>query len=159
MNISKIEKASQKYVFLAAVIGLTLFAGAKHGSPTNTPPVGGDVLGAPQSLNNAISLCGDCISTGEAAAKRSLEWCVPGGHALPSLQTMVMLPPLSTSTFNLNLIPNWTARGAYCDWKRIDFPDTFAFPSGTNLLTGAGKLSTGAGKLSDPSGGVKVEGF
>ena len=33
-------------------------------------------------------------------------------------------------------VTNWTARGAYGDWQRIDFPDGFAFPSGTNLLTG-----------------------
>jgi len=38
MNISKFERLSAKLVFAAAVIGLTLFAGAKHGSPTNDPP-------------------------------------------------------------------------------------------------------------------------
>ena len=36
----------------------------------------------------------------------------------------------------INHVTNWTARGAYCDWVRVTFPDDFAFPHGTNLLTG-----------------------
>ena len=31
-------------------------------------------------------------------------------------------------------IPNWTARGAYCDWQPINFPEAFRFPVGTNLV-------------------------
>ena len=46
--------------------------------------VGADVLVRPQSSNNEIAFETDCISTGEAAAERSLESCVPGGHALPT---------------------------------------------------------------------------
>ena len=30
---------------------------------------------------------------------------------------------------------NWALRGAFSDWQRIDFPESFAFPHGTNLLT------------------------
>ena len=33
-------------------------------------------------------------------------------------------------------ISNWTARGAYCDWQRIDFRDSFRFPVGTNFIDG-----------------------
>ena len=31
-------------------------------------------------------------------------------------------------------VTNWIARGAYCDRQRIDFPEAFRFPVGTNLV-------------------------
>ena len=39
---------------------------------------------APQSQTNEIAFENDCISTGEAAAERSLESCGPGVSALPT---------------------------------------------------------------------------
>ena len=42
----------------------------------------------------------------------------------------MMLPPPEPT----NQITNWTARGAYCDWQRIDFPPSFRFPVGTNFI-------------------------
>ena len=33
-------------------------------------------------------------------------------------------------------VSNWTARGAYCDWQRIEFRDGFQFPVGTNFIDG-----------------------
>ena len=50
-----------------------------------------------------------------------------------------MLPPPEPTTNHqqpTNQIPNWTARGAYCDWERIDFCDGFRFPIGTNFIDG-----------------------
>jgi len=55
MNIAKFEKLSAKLVFTVAAIGLTLFAGAKHGSPTNTPPLLGLALG-PRSTEESSLL-------------------------------------------------------------------------------------------------------
>ena len=46
---------------------------------------------------------------------------------------MAMSPQLTHQ--QTNQLTNWTRRGAYCDWQRIDFPDGFAFPHDTNLLT------------------------
>ena len=51
----------------------------------------------------------------------------------------MMLPPPEPATNHqqpTNQIPNWTARGAYCDWERIDFCDGFRFPIGTNFIDG-----------------------
>ena len=42
---------------------------------------------------------------------------------------------MAMSPQQLTTLTSWTARGAYSDWQRIDFPDGFAFPLGTNLLT------------------------
>ena len=66
-------------------------------------------------------------------------------HASPTNSTppvmMASRPRLATPTnhqsptTNYQLLTNWTARGAYCDWQPITFPDTFAFPVGTNLIT------------------------
>ena len=50
-----------------------------------------------------------------------------------------MLPPPEPTTNHqqpTNQIPNWTARGACCDWERIDFCDGFRFPIGTNFIDG-----------------------
>ena len=41
------------------------------------------------------------------------------------------------------VVSNWTARGAYCDWQRIDFPDAFRFPVGTNLVEAVTLLAYG----------------
>ena len=47
----------------------------------------------------------------------------------------------SPSTFTS--ITAWNKRGAYCDWVHITFPDDFAFPAGTNLLTGVTVMAYG----------------
>ena len=44
-------------------------------------------------------------------------------------------------------ISNWTARGAYCDWERIDFCDGFRFPIGTNLIDGVTLFAYGEVKM------------
>ena len=47
----------------------------------------------------------------------------------------------SPSTFTS--ITAWSTRGAYCDWVHVTFPDGFAFPAGTNLLTGITVMAYG----------------
>ena len=41
-----------------------------------------------------------------------------------------------TTTTNYDSLTAWHKRGAYCDWQRIDFPDAFRFPVGTNFIDG-----------------------
>ena len=54
-----------------------------------------------------------------------------------SLRPRLSAPPQQPTTDNqqLTTLPAWHRRGAYSDWQRIDFPSSFAFPLGTNLLT------------------------
>ena len=42
----------------------------------------------------------------------------------------------TTTTANYDSLTAWHKRGAYCDWQRIDFPDAFRFPVGTNFIDG-----------------------
>ena len=95
-----------RVVSILAVTLAVLYGGTK--SPTNDPPntVGGD------STNPPPMMC-----------------CSP--------RPRLSAPPqeLTTDNQQLTTLPAWHKRGAYSDWQRIDFPDGFAFPHGTNLLT------------------------
>ena len=137
------------YLFVVAV----LYGGSKPPSSTNEPPsdissptntVGRGVLDAPQPTTNENAFVCGCG--------------VPGGHALP-LRTVAMpqqtepsilcsrrpsaisLHSIAPSTFTS--LTAWNKRGAFCDWLRVDFPSSFAFPSGTNLLTGVTVMAYG----------------
>ena len=59
----------------------------------------------------------------------------------PQLQTETEPSVLHDSSFQVQT--SWTARGAYCDWTRVDFPDGFAFPHGTNLVTAVTLMAYG----------------
>ena len=52
----------------------------------------------------------------------------------PQLTSAPTLALTATPT-NYTSLPAWNKRGAFSDWQRIDFPSSFAFPHGTNLLT------------------------
>ena len=56
----------------------------------------------------------------------------------PLLSTLPATPSLLFTT-----VTNWTARGAWNDWRRINFPGGFAFPCGTNLLSSVTLMSYG----------------
>lgn len=43
--------------------------------------------------------------------------------------------PSAIHNSSFHIQRSWSARGAYCDWIHVTFPDDFAFPRGTNLLT------------------------
>ena len=90
----------------AIVAMLALFAGAKHGQPTNPPP---DNASSP---TNAPMLLGF------------------------SPRPMLLPPPEPTTNHQqpTTQITNWTARGAYCDWQPVAFSDGFQFPVGTNFI-------------------------
>ena len=95
-----------RVVSILAVTLAVLYGGTK--SPTNDPPntVGGD------STNPPPTMC-----------------CSP--------RPRLSAPPqeLTTDNQQLTTLPAWHSRGAYSDWQRIDFPSSFSFPYGTNLLT------------------------
>ena len=137
MKSSKIDRIISVVVIGTCLIKAVLYGGSKPPASTNTPPgdvscptntVGGDVLGAPQpSTNENAFICG----------------CgVPGGHALP-LRT-VATPELTANNQQLTTNVPWHVRGAFCDWVHITFPDGFAFPHGTNLLTGVTLMAYGS---------------
>ena len=48
-------------------------------------------------------------------------------------------------------LANWTARGAYCDWRRINLPDAFQFPVGTNFIDAVTLFAWGEIVLCSPS--------
>ena len=91
-----------------ALVMLTLYGGAKHYMPTNTPP---DDASSPTNAPMMLGL--------GLRSRPTMEY--PNLHC-------------TTTTSDYTSIPNWTARGAYCDWRRIDFPDAFQFPVGTNVI-------------------------
>ena len=54
-----------------------------------------------------------------------------------SPRLMMSPPPEPTNQVTdqpTNQIANWTARGAWSDWQRVEFRGGFAFPVGTNLI-------------------------
>ena len=114
---------------VAAVFFVTvavLFGGTK---PNLTNDVG-TVTGEDPTTNEILGVGNRCRCRADGQLSFSLEQ-EPNLHSTPTPSLYTSLPP---STF-ISLTA-WTARGAFCDWQRIDFPDGFAFPAGTNLLTG-----------------------
>ena len=127
------------FLFVVAV----LYGGSKPPSSTNEPPV--DIEGDTAAITNEPPE----IVDGDA----------PTNAAPPVL--MASRPRLATSappanyhlpTTNYQLITNWTARGAYCDWQRIDFRDGFRFPVGTNFIDGVTLFAYGEVRIKRGSG-------
>ena len=105
-------------LFVVAV----LYGGSKPPSTTNEPPsdISGDAPTNPPPMM--------CMSP----------------------RPMMSPPPEQTenepsATYHSSLIPqtSWNTRGAFSDWLRVDFPSSFAFPHGTNLLSGVTVLACG----------------
>ena len=108
-------KFKLKHLVLAVlVVKAVLYGGAKRAG-TNAPP---DDVSSP--TNSPTMMCF-------------------------SPRPMMLPPPEPTTNHQqpTNQIPNWTARGAYCDWERIDFCDGFRFPIGTNFIDGVTLLAYG----------------
>ena len=93
-----------------------LYGGSKPPMPTNTPPDG-----ASSPTNAPMMMCF-------------------------SPRPMMSPPPEPTNQVTdqpTNQIANWTARGAWSDWQRVEFGDGFAFPVGTNLVDGVTLFARG----------------
>ena len=136
MKSSKIDRIISVVVISTCLIKAVLYGGSKPPSSTNEPPsdissptntVGRGVLDAPQPTANENAFVCGCG--------------VPGGHALP-LRT-VATPELTANNQQLTTNVLWHVRGAYCDWLRVDFPDSFEFPYGTNMLNGLTLMAYG----------------
>ena len=143
MKSSKIDRIISVVVISTCLIKAVLYGGSKPPSSTNEPPsdissptntVGRGVLDAPQPTTNENAFVCGCG--------------VPGGHALPlrTVATPQQTEPsilCSPSPSTYTSLTAWNKRGAFCDWLRVDFPSSFAFPSGTNLLTGVTVMAYG----------------
>ena len=132
MKTSKIDRIVSVVVIGTCLIKAVLYGGSKPSATTNTPPdsVSGEVSTntVPDDLPGAtgVSPVGGVLAMTRAKRARC-----------PFPQSSFPQPLDST------LVTNWTARGAWNDWQRIDFPSSFAFPSGTNLITSVALMSYG----------------
>ena len=140
------------YLFIVAV----LYGGSKPPASTNTPPdsISGD------STNDVAIIAGDLTNSvpDDASSPTNQPPPVLMARRLPSValakdgpRLVLSAPPQQTepsflcspSPSTFTSLTAWNKRGAYCDWLHITFPDGFAFPSGTNLLTGVTLMAYG----------------
>ena len=116
----------KKLALIGILIGVTAFGGTKpsSGDSTNSVP---DDASSPTNQPPPVLM----------ATRPQLVPSAPPSYASQPSQ----------------LVTNWTVRGAYCDWVHITFPDGFAFPSGTNLMTGVTVMAYGTLRqtLKDPT--------
>ena len=132
MKKSKLDRVISVVVIGICLLKAVLYGGSKPPSSTNEPPeiVDGD---APTNAAPPVLMA--------------------------SRPRLVMSPSASypsQSSYSSQSISNWTARGAYCDWQRIDFPDAFRFPVGTNLIDAVTLLAWGEVRVKSKSR-VEVE--
>ena len=105
------------------VTAFVLYGGTK--SPTNDPPI--DIEGDVSAPTNAPpEIVDNAPAPTNAPPPLLLSACC---------STLVMSAPPQLTNQPTNQLTNWSLRGAYSDWHHIDFPSSFAFPHGTNLLT------------------------
>ena len=121
MKTSKIDRLVSVVVIGICLVKAILYGGSKP--PTN------DLTGA-----MGVSPVAEGSPDGQDARRPS---------ALRPMMAMSHQPTNQLTNQLTNQIANWTARGAWNDWQRIDFPDGFAFPYGTNLLTGVTLMAWG----------------
>ena len=126
MKISKIDRLVSVVVIGICLVKAVLYGGSKPGT-NEVEIVGGGGQSNLTSCSFGLQRVGAVL-------------CPPP----PLLSTLPATPSFLFST-----VTNWTARGAYCDWQRIDFPDGFAFPCGTNLLTGVTLMAWGELRCND----------
>ena len=103
-------------LFVVAV----LYGGSKPPMPTNPPP---DDVSSP---TNAPMMCAGSLRGRGLSQTSQVDQPSIASGGLGQTAAPVMF----------EVISNWTARGAYCDWQRIDFSDGFQFPVGTNFIDG-----------------------
>ena len=134
MKKSKIDCCVSAAVISVCLIKAVLYGGSKPPSSTNEPPadIEGDVSVATNEPPEIVD--------GEA----------PTNAAPPVLMAsrprlVMSVPPSyqSQSSYSSQLVANWTARGAYCDWQPITFSGGFRFPVGTNFIDGVTLMSWG----------------
>ena len=105
-------------------------------NPTNPPPM---MCGAPRmttyrDMSQSDAALASRTTTFRDMSSGLLSMSLPPGQTEPDILC-------SPSTFTS--ITAWNKRGAYCDWVRVEFPDGFEFPHGTNLLAGVTVVAYG----------------
>ena len=149
MKNTKFDRVVSFVVIGTCLIKAVLYGGSKPPATTNEPP---DDANAP---TNEPAMCAS--SRGRDQSLTSQTELLPtglvcealGGQGLtaaprmtsPQLQTETEPSALHDSSFQVQ--NSWTARGAYCEWTRVDFPDGFAFPHGTNLVASVTLMAYG----------------
>ena len=133
MKNTKFDRVVSFVVIGTCLIKAVLYGGSKPPATTNEPP---DDVSAP---TNEPAMCASSRGRGQSLTSQT-ELQTTGlvcealdGQGLtaaprmtsPQLQTETELSVLHDSSFQVQT--SWTARGAYCDWTRVDFPDGFGF--------------------------------
>ena len=108
MKTSKFGRLVSVVVIGTCLIKAVLYGGSKPPATTNTPP---DSAGC-----DAPTKAAPLVLT---ASRPRL------ALSAPPPQTENEPSAIPHSSFNIQ--HSWTARGAYCDWTRVDFPDGFGF--------------------------------
>ena len=119
MKTSKFDRLVSVVVIGTCLIKAVLYGGSKPPATTNLPP---DDVSSP---TNGPAIC-----------------AAPRGRG-PSRISQAETEPSAIPHSSFNIQHSWTARGAYCDWTRVDFPDGFAFPHGTNLVASVTLMAYG----------------
>ena len=163
MKLGKLGQA----MLLSSVTIATIHGGGKNENTTNMPPniVGGDttnevIIVEGDSTNDVVIIEGDPTNSVPDDASSPTN-TPPPMMMMGRSRPMMSPPPQQTDPDNLcsrrpsaislrSIAPStftsitaWNKRGAYCDWVHITFPDDFAFPAGTNLLTGVTVMAYG----------------
>ena len=141
MKNTKFDRVVSFVVIGTCLIKAVLYGGSKPPATTNTPP---------DSLSGDATN-GTTIVEGSPAAGSLPEPSVVSPVLTASRPRLALSSPPpqteneSSATYHLSLTPqtSWNTRGAYCDWTRVDFPDGFAFPHGTNLVTSVTLMAYG----------------
>ena len=97
------------------------------------------------ALNNrtgTVPELNQCVHGRAVSTKPPLDDLRRGHRPRPTVVILIQMGPVPQSN-QFTLLTSWNTRGAYGDWQRIDFPDGFAFPCGTNLLTGVTLMAWG----------------
>ena len=149
MKNTKFDRVVSFVVIGTCLIKAVLYGGSKPPATTNVPP---NDASAP---TNEPAMCAAPRGRGQSLTSQTelqttgLVCEALGGQGLtaaprmtsPQLQTETEPSVLHDSSFQVQT--SWTARGAYCDWTRVDFPDGFAFPHGTNLVASVTLMAYG----------------
>ena len=116
MKSSKIDRIISVVIISTCLIKAVLYGGSKPPSSTNEPP---DDASSPTNAPMVLGL---------------------GLRSRPTMEDNILCTPTPSTYTSLTA---WNKRGAFCDWLRVDFPSSFAFPHGTNLLTGVTLMAYG----------------
>ena len=142
LHMSPLSRTICAFVLTLAV----LYAGTKPPSTTNEPPMRMTSVKTVTESGEAESfpLVPEATRSTDDVSLASMFSPVGRNMARGALSSQAEGIPLSRSS-----VSNWTARGAYCDWIRVEFPSSFAFPHGTNLLTGVALMAWGELRCND----------